>query len=71
MNNTTETALIRVPVKNLVLSPLNVRNSSFIFLLRYLLHPPLQCDFDSTSLLEDDFSGEPQPREPRHFVYSQ
>ncbi len=30
MNNTTETTLIRVPVKNLVLSPLNVRNSSCI-----------------------------------------
>jgi len=29
-----------------------------IFLLRYLHHLPLQCDFDFTSPLEDDFSGE-------------
>lgn len=29
-----------------------------VFLLRYLHHLPLQCDFEFTLPLEDDFSGE-------------
>ena len=51
---------IKIPPAAIALDALDFQflELGCIFLLRYLHHLPLQCDFDFTSPLEDDFSGE-------------